>query len=153
MCFARGRLRKRKPPSFFFGRIPTSSATLKFKVVARMRPLLMVAETSIVGGAMDGCKHLSDSFNRRPRKRLGRKCAWKAFRSCRFFPNASAPSNRPNGPERGRFMHRARWACALNAIYGLDCRSGIRAPTARVCGIIPSVMCVRRNPWSWGFRR
>jgi hypothetical protein len=62
-----------------------------------MRPLLMLAETSIVSEALDGCKHLSDSFNRRPRKRLGRKCAWEAFRSRRFSERKCAvkPTDRP----------------------------------------------------------
>jgi hypothetical protein len=67
---------------------------------------MMLSETSIVGGAMNGCKHLGDSLNRMSRKRLGRKCAWEGFHSRHFSDRMRAvkPTNRSRNFLAGGFM-------------------------------------------------
>lgn len=43
----------------FRGRIRTPSATGYYEVAAQARPMMMLAETCIIGGTMDGYSHLS----------------------------------------------------------------------------------------------
>ena len=86
---------------FFQGRILTPSATGYYEVAAQARPMMMLAETCIIGGTMDGYSHLSIAESEDVMVR------WKGHEGVSQIAGSSTGTSRPYPARSGGTAGRA----------------------------------------------